>query len=85
MKPCRVAMILLVIFSLAPIGLVQGGGPQDQKNKDRDAAIKKCDEEYKSALKASKVLKGKERSDAQKLAERARADCRAQAPATFRE
>jgi hypothetical protein len=85
MKPCRVAIILLVIFSLAPIGLVQGVGPQDQKNKERDAAIKKCDEEYKAALKASKVLKGRERSDAQKLADRARADCRALAAANFRE
>jgi hypothetical protein len=85
MKPCRVAISFLVFFSLAPIGLVQGGGPQDQKNKERDAAIKKCDEEYKSALKASKVLKGRERSDAQKLAERARADCRAQAAPNFRQ
>ena len=44
------------------------------------AAVKKCDAEYKSALKAAKGLRGNERKEAQAKAKQARKQCLADAP-----
>ena len=44
------------------------------------AAIRKCNEDYKAALKASKSLKGKERKDANAKAKADHKQCIAAAP-----
>lgn len=43
-------------------------------------AIKKCSDDYKTAQKAAKMLKGKERKEAEAAAKQARKQCLAAAP-----
>jgi hypothetical protein len=45
------------------------------------AAIKKCGEDYKTAQKAARMMKGKERKEAEAAAKQTRKQCIAGAPA----
>jgi hypothetical protein len=49
-------------------------------NAERVAAIKKCNEDYRAAIKADKTKKGKERKEADAAARKAKKDCIASAP-----
>lgn len=78
------------LFSLAaiPLALVLSVGTMaspTKKTKSKPsaahvAAIKKCGEDYKTAQKAAKMLKGKERKEAEAAAKAARKQCIAAAP-----
>jgi Skp family chaperone for outer membrane proteins len=46
----------------------------------RKAAIKKCNDDYRAALKADKTKKGKERKEADAAARQTRKQCIADAP-----
>jgi hypothetical protein len=46
----------------------------------RKAAIKKCNDDYREALKTDKTMKGKERKDADAAARKTRKQCIADAP-----
>ena len=49
-------------------------------SKEHNEAVKKCQDDYTSAVHDAKGKKGKERSDALAAARKARADCRRAAP-----
>lgn len=44
------------------------------------AAVKKCDEEYRAAVKEARTKKGKERKESESAARQARKQCVASAP-----
>ncbi|HEX8719765.1 MAG TPA: hypothetical protein VF736_03910 [Pyrinomonadaceae bacterium] len=54
--------------------------PKPRHSAAHTAAVKKCNEDYKAALKAAKTLKGKERKDADAKARQDRKQCIAAAP-----
>jgi hypothetical protein len=68
-------MLAAVCISLAPAQDSESKG----KSSERAAALKKCNDDYKEAEKAANVLKGRQRSDALKVAQKVREDCRSNA------
>jgi hypothetical protein len=54
--------------------------PKPKHSAAHVAAVKKCNDDYKDALKSAKSLKGKERKDADAKARAARKQCLAAAP-----
>lgn len=51
-----------------------------KRSPEHAAAVKKCQDDYKSAATDAKTKKGKDRSDALKAAQKTRKDCIAAAP-----
>jgi hypothetical protein len=57
-----------------------GGGGGGHHSAEHVAAVKKCSDDYKAALKEAKGKKGKEREDATRQAKEERKQCIANAP-----
>lgn len=57
-----------------------GGGGGGHHSTEHVAAVKKCSDDYKAALKEAKGKKGKEREDATRQAKEKRKQCIANAP-----
>ncbi|CDM64582.1 hypothetical protein [Pyrinomonas methylaliphatogenes] len=72
---------------IAALGLVvsaaqaQTAAKKAKPSAEHKAAVKKCNDDYKAALKEAKTKKGKERKDAIQAAKQARKQCIANAPA----
>jgi hypothetical protein len=47
---------------------------------EHNVAIKKCDSDYKEEMKSARLLRGKERSEAERKAKAYRTKCYAEAP-----
>ena len=68
----------LALGALSPAALARTR--HKKPSAERVAALKKCTEDYQSALKEAKTKKGKERRDAQAEARKTRKSCDASAP-----
>jgi hypothetical protein len=78
MKRPQVAICIILASACFPLAIAQNTGSKE-KSSERAAALKKCNDDYKDAAKAANVLKGRQRSDALKVAEKVRNDCRTNA------
>ncbi len=70
--------LALALSTGAPAALAKG--KKTKHSPEHAAAIKKCNEDYKAALKQDKSKKGKERKEADAAARQARKQCIAAAP-----
>jgi len=75
----RTGLILALALSLGASAAV--AKPKPRPSAAHVAAVKKCNEDYKAALKANKSLKGKARADAKAKARADHKQCIANAPA----
>jgi uncharacterized membrane protein YccC len=81
MKKRLHVVALGLVLALAGAGFAApAGSAKVKESAARKAAIKKCNEDYRAALKADKTKKGKERKDADAAARQARKQCIADAP-----
>lgn len=78
-KLFKIGLILALALSIS----IPGSSAQAKKPKhsaEHNAAVKKCNDDYKAAMKEAKTKKGKERKDAEKAAKDARKECIKNAP-----
>jgi hypothetical protein len=73
-----VLMLALAISAGAPAALAKAKGPKHSA--EHVAAVKKCNDDYKVAVKAANALKGKERAAAKAKAVADKKQCLASAP-----
>jgi hypothetical protein len=73
-----VLMLALAVVAGGPAALANTKKPKHTA--EHVAAVKKCDADYKAAIKSATSLKGKERKDAQAKARTDRKQCLANAP-----
>ena len=77
-KILTTAALALTLAVCAVPGMAKTKKPKHSA--EHVAAVKKCQEDYRAAIKDAKTKKGKERSAAMKAASKARKDCIAAAP-----
>lgn len=70
--------LVLALTVSAPAALAKAVKPRHSAA--HVAAVKKCNDDYKTALKAAKALKGKERKQAEAKARQEHKECLAAAP-----
>ena len=68
----------LALGVLSPAALAKGS--KAKPSAEHVAALKKCSEDYKTAMTAAKGMKGAERTSTRAAARKARAECRTSAP-----
>lgn len=74
------AVLTLCIAAPATIAGQKKAGTMKADASAHKAAVKKCNDDYKEAVKAGKAKKGKEQKDAMAAAKKARTQCLAGAP-----
>lgn len=75
---CLTAIPMAMVLSVS--ALAAPGKPKTKHSAEHAAAIKRCTEDYRAALKAAKTKKGTERKEAENAARQARKQCIAGSP-----
>lgn len=70
--------LALAVTAGAPAAFAKGSKPKHSAA--HSSAVKKCSDDYKSALKSAKALKGNERKQAEAKAKEGHKQCLAAAP-----
>lgn len=71
----------LTICLAAPAAMAQKKAEKaPAKGAEHKAAVKKCNDDYKEAVKAANMKKGKEKTEAMAAAKKAKTECLAKAP-----
>lgn len=76
----KAALGLVLVFSASAPSVLAKGSKRPKPSAEHVAAMKKCGDDYKSAQKSARTLKGKERNAALAKAKADRRQCMADAP-----